>query len=56
LRFETTIGRYLVVCVKVFDRVARRIERSGGAGYAEDAILEDLRQKTVAAAVVLPNS
>jgi pyruvate kinase len=43
LRFETTIGRYLVVCVKVFDRVARRIERSGGAGYAEDAILEDLR-------------
>jgi pyruvate kinase len=45
-----------VECVKVFDRVARRIERSGGAGYAKDAILEDLRQKTVGSAVVLPNS
>jgi pyruvate kinase len=55
LRFETTIGRYLVECMKVFDRVAGRIERSG-AGYAKDAILEDLRQKTVASAVVLANS
>ena len=53
---ETSAGRYPVECVKVFDRVARRIERSGGAGFAEDAILEDARQKTVAAAVVLANS
>lgn len=53
---ETSMGRYPVECVKVFDRVARRIERSGGAGYADDAILEDVRQKTVAAAVVLANS
>ena len=30
---ETTTGRYPVECVQVFDRVARRIERSGGAGY-----------------------
>jgi pyruvate kinase len=53
---ETSTGRYPVECVKVFDRVARRIERSGGAGYGQDAILEDLRQKTVASAVVLANS
>jgi pyruvate kinase len=53
---ETTIGRYPVECVKVFDRVARRIERSGGAGYGREALLEDARQKTVAAAVVLANS
>ncbi len=53
---ETAIGRYPVECVKVFDRVARRIERSGGAGYAADAVLEDNRQKTVAAAIVLANS
>jgi pyruvate kinase len=53
---ETTTGRYPVECVKVFDRVARRLERSGGAGYAADALLEDNRQKTVAAAVVLANS
>ncbi|MBA2584984.1 MAG: pyruvate kinase, partial [Chthoniobacterales bacterium] len=53
---ETTVGRYPVKCVEVFDRVARRIERSGGAGYATDAVLEDNRQKTVASAVVLANS
>lgn len=53
---ETTVGRYPVKCVEVFDRVARRIERSGGAGYATDAVLEDNRQKTVASAVLLANS
>lgn len=36
--------------------MALRIERSGGAGYAKDAVLEDVRQKTVASAVVLANS
>jgi pyruvate kinase len=53
---ETTVGRYPVECVKVFDRVARRIERSGGAGYGNLAALEDSRQKTVMSAVVLANS
>lgn len=53
---ETSVGRYPVECVKAFDRIARRIERSGGAGYGADALLEDNRQKTVAAAVVLANS
>jgi pyruvate kinase len=53
---ETTAGRYPVECVKVLDKVARRIERSGGAGYAKLAILEDNRQKTVAAAVALADS
>ncbi len=53
---ETTVGKYPVRCVEVFDRVARRIERSGGAGYARNAELHDARQKTVAAAVSLANS
>ncbi len=53
---ETTVGKYPVECVRVFDRVARRIERSGGAGFAEHAILENDREKTVKAAVVLANS
>lgn len=53
---ETTIGRYPVKCVEVFDRVARRIERSGGAGYARETELHDTRQKTVASAVSLANS
>ena len=53
---ETSVGHYPVECVEILNRVALRIERSGGAGYAENAILEDARQKTVAAAVVLANS
>src|SRR5713101_9894787 len=53
---ETAIGLYPVECVKVLNRVAMRIERSGGGGYAESALLEDARQKTVASAVVLANS
>jgi pyruvate kinase len=53
---ETSIGQYPVDCVEVLNRVAARNERSGGAGYAESAILEDARQKTVASAVVLANS
>lgn len=53
---ETTVGKYPVECVKVFDRVARRIERSGGAGYAREAKIPGLREKTVKSAVVLANS
>jgi pyruvate kinase len=53
---ETTIGRYPIECVEVLHRVAMRIERSGGAGYAESALLENTRQKMVASAVALTNS
>lgn len=53
---ETTVGKYPVECVRVLDRIARRIEHSGGAGFAESAILEDDRQKTVRSAVVLANN
>src|SRR5262249_14539665 len=53
---ETSIGNHPLECVEVLNRVAARIERSGGAGYAESAILEDARQKTVAAAVVFAHS
>jgi pyruvate kinase len=53
---ETSVGSYPVECVRILNRVALRIERSGGAGYAKDAILDDVRQKTVASAVVLANS
>jgi pyruvate kinase len=53
---ETSLGRYPVECVRVLNRVALRIERSGGAGYAKSAILADQRQKTVASAVLLANS
>ena len=53
---ETSTGRYPVECVQVLHRVAMRIERSGGAGFAKSVILEDNRQKTVSSAVVLANS
>lgn len=53
---ETTVGKYPAECVRVFDRVARRIERSGGAGYAADAIITDPRHKMVRSAIVLANS
>jgi pyruvate kinase len=53
---ETTIGRYPIECVEILRRVAIRIERSGGAGYAERALLENVRQKMVASAVTLANS
>jgi pyruvate kinase len=53
---ETTVGKYPIECVKIFHRVACRIERSGGAGYAHDAIITDPRHKAVKSAVVLANS
>src|SRR5262249_5428740 len=53
---ETTAGRYPTECVEVLDRVAQRIERSGGAGFGKNALLEDPRQKVVAAAVSLVDS
>ncbi len=53
---ETTTGKYPVRCVEVLDKVARRIEQSGGAEFAKQALLADDRQKTVHAAVVLANS
>ena len=56
LSAETSLGRYPAECVRVLDRIALRIERSGGAGYAQVAIHGDERQKTVASAVVLANS
>jgi pyruvate kinase len=53
---ETTVGKYPVHCVEILDRVARRIERSGGAGFSKQAILAEDRQKTAHAAVTLANS
>ena len=50
---ETTVGKYPVKCVEVFDRIAKRIERSGNAGYHERAELTSPRQKLVKSAVVM---
>jgi pyruvate kinase len=50
---ETTVGKYPLKCLEVFDRVARRIERSGGANFQERAELTNPRQKLVKSAVVM---
>jgi pyruvate kinase len=52
---ETTVGKYPVKCIEVFDRIATRIERSGGANFQERAALANPRQKLVKSAVVMAN-
>jgi pyruvate kinase len=52
---ETTVGKYPLKCVEVFDRISRRIERSGGANFQEQAELTSARQKLVKSAVVMAN-
>jgi pyruvate kinase len=52
---ETTVGKYPLKCIEVFDRIARRIERSGSAQYHDSADLTSARQKLVKSAVVMAN-
>ena len=52
---ETSVGRYPVACVEVFDRIAARIERGSGLRYHEDAELRNPRQKLAKSAVVMAN-
>lgn len=52
---ETTVGKYPVKCVEVFNRIAERIEKSGGANYQSAAELTTARQKLVKSAVVMAN-
>jgi len=53
---ESTVGKYPVECVRALDTICRRIERSGGGGFAADALLLDDRSKTIHSAVVLADS
>lgn len=50
---ETTVGKYPLQCLEVFNRISERIERSGGAGYQDQAVLTSPRQKLVRSAVVM---
>ena len=52
---ETTVGKYPLKCIEVFDRIATRIERSGSAQYHDLAELVNPRQKLVKSAVVMAN-
>ena len=53
---ETTVGKYPIRCVQLMDRVARRIERSGGLGYGKEATLRTEKQKVIQAACGLADS
>ena len=50
---ETTVGKYPLRCIEVFDKIAQRTERSGGANFHERADLTTARQKLVKSAVVM---
>jgi pyruvate kinase len=50
---ETSVGKYPVKCIEIMERIARRIERSGGAGYADLAKMDSLGAKLVKAAYVM---
>ncbi|MGA9451048.1 MAG: pyruvate kinase [Verrucomicrobiia bacterium] len=52
---ETTVGKYPLKCIEVFDRIAVRIERSGSAQFHDTAELGSARQKLVKSAVVMAN-
>src|SRR5277367_4281503 len=52
---ETTVGKYPLKCIEVFDRISTRIERSGSAQFHEAAELTTARQKLVKSAVVMAN-
>src|SRR6266853_1367918 len=52
---ETTVGKFPLKCIEVFERIAGRIEQSGGANYFEQALLTTNRQKLVKSAVVMAN-
>jgi pyruvate kinase len=52
---ETTIGKYPLKCIEVFDRIATRIERSGNAQFHDLAELTNPRTKLVKSAVVMAN-
>ena len=55
LSCETTVGKYPLKCIEVFDRIAKRIERSGSSLFHETAELTSARQKLVKSAVVMAN-
>jgi pyruvate kinase len=52
---ETTVGKYPLECLEVLNRIALRIERSGGAHFAGKVELTEERQKIVRSAVVMAN-
>jgi pyruvate kinase len=53
---ETSVGAYPLRCLDALRTIALRIERSGGLGYGDLAVLRDERQKVCRAAITLADS
>ncbi|MEY4387983.1 MAG: hypothetical protein RLY20_3266 [Verrucomicrobiota bacterium] len=52
---ETTVGKQPLKCIEVMDKIACRIERSGGLNLQEKAPLATARQKLVKSAIIMAN-
>ncbi len=50
---ETSVGKYPLKCIEIMDRIAVRVERSGGANYAEQAQMDTLGSKLLKSAAVM---
>ena len=50
---ETTIGKYPLECIRVFNRIALRIEASGGAGFGEGLVLTGPKTMMLRSAKIL---
>lgn len=53
---ETSVGAYPVACVEVLVKIACRVEREPGIGFANESHLRTEKHKIVKSAVVLANS
>jgi pyruvate kinase len=52
---ETTVGKYPLECVQALDRIARRIERSGGSGLNVEPQFTTDQSKLFRSAVIMAN-
>lgn len=50
---ETSVGKYPFKCLEVMDRIAARVERSGGANYSDHAHMDTKGAKMLKSAVVM---
>lgn len=50
---ETSVGKYPLKCLEVMNRIAVRVERSGGAYYADQARMDSRGAKMLKAATVM---
>ncbi|MCC5814027.1 MAG: pyruvate kinase [Leptospira sp.] len=53
---ETAMGSYPVRCVEMLDKIARRIESSGGMGYVKHKIPRDKKEEMAKSAASLADS